>query len=131
MKTQPLEFEKPLAELERKLEELVQKSAAQDLDLDPEVRRMRLKIEETKRGIYENLTAWQRVQIARHTARPFMLDYLGLCFTDFVELKGDRLFGDDAAMPGGLATLRGIRCVVVGHQTVSYTHLTLPTNREV
>ena len=116
MKAAPLEFEKPIVELEKQLEEVLRQSEAQEIDLDPEVRRMRTKIEETRLEIYENLTAWQRVQIARHTARPFMLDYLALCFTEFVELKGDRLFGDDPAMPGGLATLRGVRCVVVGHQ---------------
>jgi acetyl-CoA carboxylase carboxyl transferase subunit alpha len=66
--------------------------------------------------IYRDLTAWQRVQISRHPARPFMLDYVDRCFTDFVELHGDRHLGDDHAMPGGLATIGGIRCVVVGHQ---------------
>ena len=66
--------------------------------------------------IYGNLTAWQRVQISRHIARPFFLDYVRMACTDFVELKGDRLFGDDASMPGGLATIGGIRCVVIGQQ---------------
>src|SRR5690606_11168059 len=74
------------------------------------------KIEATRREIYANLTAWQRVQIARHTARPFFLDYIAKSFTDFVELKGDRLFGDDASMPGGLAQIDGIKCVVIGQQ---------------
>jgi len=116
MKTQVLEFEKPVAELEQKLEEIKRHVRGQDIDLDPEVTGMQLKIEATRREIYENLTAWQRVQIARHTARPFFLDYVEAAFTDFVELKGDRLFGDDAAMPGGLATIDGIRCVVIGQQ---------------
>jgi len=128
MKATPLEFEKPIAELEKQLEEIVRQSASQDIDLDPEVRAMRRKIEETRSEIYLNLTAWQRVQIARHTGRPFMLDYLALCFEDFVELKGDRLFGDDAAMPGGFATLRGIRCVVVGHQKGRNTKENLQRN---
>ena len=74
------------------------------------------KIEETKRAIYENLTAWQRVQIARHNARPFALDYLQLSFSNFIELHGDRLFAEDRAMPGGLATVAGRKCVVIGHQ---------------
>jgi len=77
---------------------------------------MREKIEATRVAIYGNLTAWQRVQIARHIARPFFLDYVGMAFTDFVELKGDRLFGDDPSMPGGFATMDGIRCVVIGQQ---------------
>ncbi len=116
MKPQILEFEKPIAELEHKLDEIKKHVHGQDLDLDPEVRAMQEKIEATKREIYANLTAWQRVQIARHTARPFFLDYVGEAFTDFVELKGDRLFGDDASMPGGLATIDGIKCVVIGQQ---------------
>src|SRR4028118_2307738 len=77
---------------------------------------MERKIAQLRKDIYSNLNAWQRVQIARHTARPFFLDYLESCFTDFVELHGDQCFGDDPAMPGGLATIGEYRCVVVGHQ---------------
>jgi acetyl-CoA carboxylase carboxyl transferase subunit alpha len=66
--------------------------------------------------IYANLTAWQRVQIARHVARPFFLDYIEQVFTDLIELKGDRLFGDDASLPGGLARIDNIKCVVIGQQ---------------
>ena len=69
-----------------------------------------------RREIYSNLTAWQRVQIARHPARPFFLDYVAGVFDDFIELKGDRLFGDDASMPGGFARLDGMKCVVIGQQ---------------
>jgi acetyl-CoA carboxylase carboxyl transferase subunit alpha len=74
------------------------------------------KIEETRKETYANLTAWQRVQIARHTARPFFLDYVELAFSDFVELKGDRLFGDDASMPAGLAKIDGTKCLLIGQQ---------------
>jgi acetyl-CoA carboxylase carboxyl transferase subunit alpha len=116
MKPQILEFERPIVELEEKLAELKQHSHANDLNFDAEVRRMEGKIEETKRRIYENLTAWERVQIARHPARPYALDYLQLSFNGFVELHGDRLFAEDRAMPGGFATLGGRKCVVVGHQ---------------
>lgn len=116
MKPKSLEFEKPIADLEQKLEEIKRHVQGQDIDLDPEVKRMQEKIEATRREIYANLTAWQRVQIARHTARPFFLDYVEKSFTDFVELKGDRLFGDDASMPGGLAQIDGIKCVVIGQQ---------------
>ncbi len=116
MKPLVLEFEKPIADLEHKLEEIKKHVHGQDIDLDPEVRAMQEKIEATRRDVYANLTAWQRVQIARHTARPFFLDYVNSVFTDFVELKGDRLFGDDASMPGGLATIDGIKCVVIGQQ---------------
>jgi acetyl-CoA carboxylase carboxyl transferase subunit alpha len=116
MKPQILEFERPIVELEEKLAELKQHSHANDLNFDAEVRRMEGKIEETKCRIYENLTAWERVQIARHPARPYALDYLQLSFNGFVELHGDRLFSEDRAMPGGFATLEGRKCVVVGHQ---------------
>ncbi len=103
-------------ELEEKLADLKKHSRAQDINFDSEVRRMEGKIEETKRMIYENLTAWQRVQIARHTARPFALDYIQLSFSNFVELHGDRLFAEDRAMPGGFATIGDKKCVVIGHQ---------------
>ena len=116
MKLQPLEFEKPIIELEEKLADLKRHSRANDINFDAEVRRMEGKIAETKQAIYENLTAWQRVQIARHNARPFALDYLQLSFTNFVELHGDRLFAEDRAMPGGFATIAGRKCMVIGHQ---------------
>ncbi|MEY2600488.1 MAG: hypothetical protein RLZZ142_2747, partial [Verrucomicrobiota bacterium] len=105
MKLQPLEFEKPVLELEAKLADLRSSSAANDINFESEVKRMEEKLEETRQAIYLNLTAWQRVQIARHPARPFAMDYMQLAFSDFVELRGDRLFSDDAAMPGGLATI--------------------------
>jgi len=116
MKLQTLEFEKPIVELQQKLEEITRHVRGQDIDLDPEVRGIQEKIEITKREVYANLTAWQRVQIARHTARPFFLDYVAQAFTDFVELKGDRLYGEDASMPAGLARIDGIKCVVIGQQ---------------
>jgi acetyl-CoA carboxylase carboxyl transferase subunit alpha len=116
MKIQPLDFEKPIAELEKKLDDLKRHSRAQDINFDSEVRRMQAKIEETRRDVYSRLSAWQRVSIARHPQRPFMLDYITLAFSDFIELHGDRLFSDDKAMPGGFAKIDGIRCVVIGHQ---------------
>ena len=116
MKSQPLDFEKPIAELEQKLDELRSHSRENNVNLDPEVRRMESKIEEMKKQVYSSLTAWQRVQIARHTARPYSLDYLQLSFSDFVELHGDRHFADDPSMPGGLATIGRHKCAVVGHQ---------------
>jgi acetyl-CoA carboxylase carboxyl transferase subunit alpha len=116
MKLRPLEFEKPILELEDKLADLKKHSRANDMNFDTEVHRMEAKIEETKRVIYENLTPWQRVQIARHAARPFALDYIQLSFTNFLEIHGDRLFGEDRAMPGGFATMDDHRCMVIGHQ---------------
>lgn len=113
---QLLEFEKPAAELEREIEKLHAKAAAQNLDLSEEILIMERKLVETRAAIYENLTPWQRVQIARHTQRPFMLDYVSLAFHDFIELHGDRHIGDDTSMPGGFAMLGNRKCVVLGHQ---------------
>jgi acetyl-CoA carboxylase carboxyl transferase subunit alpha len=113
---QLLDFEKPAAELERELEKLRAKSASQDIDLSAEISTMESKLADTRAKIYENLTPWQRVQIARHTSRPFMLDYVAHAFTDFCELHGDRHIGDDASMPGGFARLGDRRVVVIGHQ---------------
>ncbi len=113
---QLLEFEKPAAELERELEKLRSRAASQDLDLSQEIAMMEAKLAETRSAIYRNLTPWQRVQIARHTNRPFMLDYVTHAFTDFCELHGDRHIGDDASMPGGFARIGGRRVVVIGHQ---------------
>lgn len=116
MKVQPLDFEKPILELEQKLQDIKKQLQGQDIDSTPEVLSIQTRIDGTRREIYENLTAWQRVQIARHIQRPFFLDYVNLVFTDFVELHGDRLFGDDASMPAGLATIGDVRCVVIGQQ---------------
>lgn len=113
---QLLEFEKPAVELERELEKLRAKSASQNIDMSDEISAMENKIAETRANIYKNLTPWQRVQIARHTNRPFMLDYVKLAFTEFYELHGDRHIGDDASMPGGFARINGQRVVVIGHQ---------------
>jgi acetyl-CoA carboxylase carboxyl transferase subunit alpha len=116
MEIQPLDFEKPILELQRRLQDLRAHSDQHALDFQTEVESMERKIRETRRDIYENLTAWQRVQIARHVQRPFALDYISRCFTDWVELHGDRVFGDDKAMPCGLATIGRWRCAVVTQQ---------------
>jgi acetyl-CoA carboxylase carboxyl transferase subunit alpha len=116
MKIQPLDFEKPILELEEKLADIRAHSREHDVDVDAEVRRMEEKIEATKKQIYLNLTPWERVQIARHPARPYTLDYLQLSFSNFIELHGDRLFADDRAMPGGFATIDDRKCAVIGHQ---------------
>jgi acetyl-CoA carboxylase carboxyl transferase subunit alpha len=116
MKVQPLDFERPIAELEDQLDRLREKANGTDLAVGGEVAKIEKKIGALRKEIYENLTAWQRVQIARHTARPFALDYLDLCFEDFTELHGDRLFGDDASMPCGLAKIGGRPVAVVTNQ---------------
>ena len=116
MELQPLDFEKPIYELQRRLQDLKNHSDEHDVDLDSAVKAIETKLRETRRQIYGNLTAWQRVQIARHVQRPFALDYIERCFTSWTELHGDRLYADDKAMPGGLAQLGSQRCVVITHQ---------------
>lgn len=116
MKLITLEFEKPIAELERKLTELKSSSTQQRVDLTEEIKAMELKIEETKKSIYSNLTAWQRVQLARHPNRPYTLDYVKMIFQDFIELHGDRRFSDDRAMVGGFAQIDNQRIMLIGHQ---------------
>ena len=116
MDWQPLDFERPIFELERRLEDLKNHSDKHDVDLDPAIKTLEAKLRETQRQIHDNLTAWQRVQIARHTQRPFALDYIERCFTNWIELHGDRRFADDTAMPCGLAMLGSQRCVVITHQ---------------
>jgi len=116
MELQPLDFEKPIFELERRLQDLKNHSDEHDVDLDSAVKVVEAKLRETRRQVYGNLTAWQRVQIARHVQRPFARDYIERCFTNWIELHGDRRFADDRAMPSGLAMLGGQRCVVITHQ---------------
>jgi acetyl-CoA carboxylase carboxyl transferase subunit alpha len=113
-----LDFEKPIAELQRKLEELTAHREAHDIgvNFDEEIARIEKKIAETRRQIFSNLTAWQRVQLARHPKRPFALDYLAATFSDFQELHGDRLFAEDRAVVGGFARLEKHKVVVVGTQ---------------
>ena len=113
-----LEFEKPIAELEAKLEELKThpEEHAMDVNFENEIRAIEEKIAETRKQIFSDLNAWQRVQMARHPKRPFTLDYIKHAFTDFNELHGDRLFADDHAMVGGFARLGGHRVVVIGTQ---------------
>jgi len=105
MDLQPLDFEKPIFELERRLQDLKDHSDEHDVDLDSAVKAVEAKLRETRREIYGKLTAWQRVQIARHVQRPFAFDYIERCFTNWIELHGDRRFADDKAMPSGLAML--------------------------
>src|SRR5437763_383111 len=116
MDLQPLDFEKPILELERRLQELKAHSREHDVDLGSEVEAIEAKLRDTRRHVYGNLSAWQRVQIARHVQRPFALDYIERCFTGWTELHGDRHFADDKAMPSGLAMLDSQRCVVITHQ---------------
>lgn len=116
MITEPLEFEKPIVNLERQLAELRDRAADSDIDMSSEMKRIEDKLTKMKSEVYRNLSPWQRVQIARHTQRPFMLDYVEHSFDDFLELHGDRHIGEDEAMPGGFARIEGRRVIVIGHQ---------------
>jgi acetyl-CoA carboxylase carboxyl transferase subunit alpha len=112
MTVQPLDFELPVAELERRVAELAERRNSED----PLLMAAREDLEKERKALYGNLTPWQRVQIARHPARPYFLDYVASCVTDFVELHGDRFFGDDKAMPAGIGRIGGHRCVIIGQQ---------------
>ena len=116
MDLHPLDFERPVLELQKRLQDLKEHSDEHDVDLDAEIEAIEMKIRDTRREVYGNLTAWQRVQIARHTQRPFALDYIERCFTGWIELRGDRHFADDKAMPSGLAMLGSQRCMLITHQ---------------
>ncbi|MCX5703673.1 MAG: acetyl-CoA carboxylase carboxyltransferase subunit alpha [Candidatus Omnitrophica bacterium] len=111
-----LDFEKPIVELERKIQELKNFVSDKKINLASEVRRMEDKLEQLKKDTYSNLTAWQRVQIARHPQRPYTLDYVNMLMSDFIELHGDRAFADDKAMVCGLAKLDHQKLMVIGHQ---------------
>jgi acetyl-CoA carboxylase carboxyl transferase subunit alpha len=119
-----LEFERPLFELEKKLEEMrAIRNEDTTKDLEQSIKALEDRVEELRTSIYQNLTRWQRVQIARHPDRPYSLDHIENMTDGFVELHGDRLFGDDPAIVGGFATLKGSRfggkdqsVMILGHQ---------------
>jgi acetyl-CoA carboxylase carboxyl transferase subunit alpha len=111
-----LPFEKPLVELQEKIKELRRFTEEKGIDFSDEVVRLEKKAKDLAEQIYGNLTPWQRVQIARHPERPTTLDYIHHIFTDFLEVHGDRCFGDDLAIVGGIAKLDGRPVTVVGHQ---------------
>jgi acetyl-CoA carboxylase carboxyl transferase subunit alpha len=111
-----LEFEKPIMELERQIEHLKRMADDRQLDVQGEIEPLEAKLIQLRREIYRDLTPLQRVQVARHPKRPYTLDYIRRVFTDFVELKGDRLFRDDPAIIGGWARLESGPVVVIGHQ---------------
>jgi len=114
--TNSLDFEQPIVDLEAKIEELRRVDSAGELDLQSEIQKLELKSQKLTREIFSSLSAWQITQLARHPARPHSLDYIPRIFSDFQELSGDRMFGDDQAIVAGLARLGGSGVVVVGHQ---------------
>jgi acetyl-CoA carboxylase carboxyl transferase subunit alpha len=111
-----LDFEKPIVELEKKIQELKNFISDKNIDLSSELRRLEDKLQHLKKDTYTNLTAWQRVQLARHPNRPYTLDYIQMLLSDFIELHGDRVFSDDKAIVCGLAKLDNQKLVIIGHQ---------------
>jgi acetyl-CoA carboxylase carboxyl transferase subunit alpha len=111
-----LEFEKPLRELQKNLDELISRSQDAKVDISCEIRALEQKIASEERNIFANLSTWQRVLIARHPDRPYSKDYIDNIFSDFQELHGDRLFNDDRAIIGGFATFNGESVMVIGEQ---------------
>ena len=111
-----LDFEQPIAELESKIEELRYVQTESAVDISEEIDQLSKKSLQLTKDIYSDLTPWQITKIARHTERPYTLDYVRECFTDFVEMHGDRHFADDQSIIGGLARFNGQPCMVIGHQ---------------
>ncbi|MCH9029940.1 MAG: acetyl-CoA carboxylase carboxyl transferase subunit alpha, partial [Bacteroidetes bacterium] len=109
-----LDFEKPIFQLEEKLEEMKESSAS--LNIEKDILRLETKVAQLKAELYDGLTRWQRVQLARHPDRPFTLDYINLMTEDFVELHGDRHYGDDKAIVGGFAKLGEYKVMIIGQQ---------------
>ena len=114
--TPTLEFEKPIFELEKQIDELKKLAGDQQLSVGDEIAPLEKKLADLRTEVYRNLSPLQRLQVARSNKRPFTLDYLRICFTDFIELHGDRLFREDAAIVGGWARLEGETVMVIGHQ---------------
>ena len=113
---QHLDFERPIVELEDKIAELKQLASVQDISVDEEVKKLTEKAKKLRKEIYSKLTAWQHVQLARHPLRPYTGDYVNEMTDEFVELHGDRSFGDDPSIVGGLMMLEDKRVMLIGHQ---------------
>lgn len=123
-----LDFEKPILELEKKIQELKNFIAEKKIDLSSEVRKLEDKLEHLKKDTYANLTPWQKVQLARHPQRPYTLDYINMLMTDFIEVHGDRAFADDKALVCGFAKLDKQKLIVMGHQKGRETKENLKRN---
>jgi len=110
-----LDFEKPISEMEKAVEKLKTLTGDQGSNITSQIEELQAKLIEQKKEIYNNLTPWQTVQVARHPKRPVLHDYINFIFTDFVELHGDRCFGDDQALIGGFAMLGKEKVMLIGH----------------
>ena len=123
-----LDFEKPIAELEGKIEELRRMSEPGGINIAEEVSKLTEKADRQLRSTYAKLTPWQKAQVARHPERPKALDYIGALITDFTPLAGDRAFADDAAVVGGLGRFRGRSVVVIGTEKGTDTETRVARN---
>ena len=113
-KTMP--FEEPVLKLREKIAELKSVAQEADVNMDDEIAHLESRLQQLEQSVYDNMQPWDRVQVARHAQRPTTLDYVAHLFTDFIELHGDRTFGDDAAIVGGIAAFNGQPITVIGHQ---------------
>ncbi|WP_431027507.1 acetyl-CoA carboxylase carboxyl transferase subunit alpha [Lysinibacillus sp. LZ02] len=109
-------FEEPVIKLREKIEELKQIAEIADVDMNGEIEKLEARLMQLEQSLYSNMEPWDRVQVARHPERPTTLDYINKMFTDFIELHGDRVYGDDAAIVGGVALFNGQPVTVIGHQ---------------
>ena len=117
-----LSFEKPIAELQAKIDELILVDADSSININDEIENLRTKSDKLTEKIYSKLSSWQVCQVARHPLRPYTLDYIKHVFTDFEELHGDRLFGDDQSLIGGIAKIESYSVMIIGHQKGRGTH---------
>ena len=111
-----LDFEKPILELELKIAELKSLASDGSIDLSEEIKTLEARLEKIRKEIFESLTPWQKVQIARHPKRPYTMDYIHMIMVDFIDLHGDRMFKDDRAIVGGFAKIDGEKILIIGHQ---------------
>jgi acetyl-CoA carboxylase carboxyl transferase subunit alpha len=111
-----LDFEKPILELELKIAELKSLALDGSIDLSEEIKTLETRLEKLRKEVFESLTPWQKVQIARHPKRPYTIDYINMITTDFIEIHGDRMFHDDKALIGGFARIDGEKVLILGHQ---------------
>ena len=111
-----LEFERPIEELETKIDELKRLSDGKEIDISSEIKKLEKKVKDLRSEIFSSLTPWQKILIARHPDRPYTLDYINMMANDFIELHGDRRFSDDPAIVAGIAKIHSIPVIIAGHQ---------------
>ncbi len=114
--SKPLAFEEPIIKLREKINELEEFTSTTDVDLNDEIENLKIRLKNLEEEIYGNMEPWDRVQVARHPQRPTSLEYINIIFEDFIELHGDRVFGDDAAIVGGIGLFENTPVTIIGQQ---------------